>query len=115
MSPILLPLYLASFAVIALLSFFAHQNRRAGWVRERNSIFEDLIALQVSWDEADAKTKVVARSGFVAPAPLMGPEPSTTEACEFTRQLAAISQLMDQSTIRPETASHPELALAPKK
>jgi hypothetical protein len=102
MSPILLPLYLASFFVIGLLSFFAHQNRKAGWVKERNTIVEDLLALQMYWDDAEStEVSGYATHSGVCAAPINAPDPTSAEVMEFTRQLAVISQMMGEPT-RPE-------------
>jgi hypothetical protein len=121
MSPNLLSLYLASFACITLLILFAHHNWKTGWVRDRKSIVDDLIALQMCWDESDMRTtadslerSAGARLPLIAdqaPTSSRAPShrgPSQKETFEFTRQLAGMAEGLRESASVPVEAAAPE-------
>lgn len=86
MTPNLVPLYVASVALISILSFFARQNRKSGWVKPGRTIVPNLVGIQQSWEATAELAKDLAHAGPTTP----------FESASFTSQLSNLQQALGQ-------------------
>ncbi len=97
MTPNLLPLYAASFALMAVLALFAFHNKKTGWVKHRPepaTTFRELVNMQrVPAAELTTKAPMEAIKPNAPVVALERPraaKPHSEEVTEFTRQLCRL-------------------------
>ncbi len=80
MTPNLFPLYVASVAMIGLLSLFARRNRVSGWTKPGRSIVPNLVEMQVEWAVSKPNVEMVE----------LGAPVSVHEVSDFSIQLSRL-------------------------
>ncbi len=109
MTPNVLSLYAVSFGLIGLLGLFARHNRKTGWVKQRSTAFQDLLALVSAWRKAEAagrhiaETRASEKSTAATPASVPSARPSPKDESSFTGQLSHLQTALTQLKRRPST------------
>jgi hypothetical protein len=107
-------LYAVSCLATGLVCAFAFHNRTKGWVRQRRTVMDDLINLQMAYDAADWKESAVQAAEALTRTPRPVYRGRTREAAEseFTHQLVSMQLGAGTMTTKPAEETTPNLLIA---